>query len=126
MRTLQLLGFAVAMLVVQSVYAHHAFDNEFDRTKPVTLTGTVTKVDWVAPHVMLYLDVKGTPHAGQWAVEMGDPQQLTAKGWTQTSVRRGGEVTVEGWLAKDGSKRANAKSVAIKLSAASSYNGSPE
>ncbi len=98
--------------------AHHSFAGEYDDKKPVTLRGTVTKYDWTNPHVYFYLDEKdGT----NWALELASPTELRVIGWTRESLKVGDTVTVEGSLARDGSKLASGKSVVVaggkKLSA---------
>src|SRR3954467_11276260 len=96
------------------VMAHHSFAAEYDSKKPVTLTGVITKVDWMNPHVYFYLDV--TDDAGKinnWALEMGPPGLLQKSGWTRTMLKSGDVVTVNGTLAKDGGKQANARSVVL-------------
>ena len=94
--------------------AHHSFTAEYDATKPITLTGTVTKVEWMNPHARFYLDVKdqsGT--VTNWELELGSPNGLMRLGWTRHSLSPGDVVTVEGSLAKDGSKLANARKVTL-------------
>jgi hypothetical protein len=107
---------AVALLAAVQVplAAHHSFAAQYDRSKPITLKGTVTKVEWANPHIYFYLDVKepdGAVH--KWAVEGGAPNALYRNGWRKDSLQAGNEVTVEGWLAKDGSKLANMRSVVL-------------
>lgn len=126
MRTLKLFGLAAALLVASPVFAHHPFDAEFDRNKTVTLSGTIDRVEWMGPHVNLYVEVKDSPNAGMWVVELGSPQELTKAGWKSNELNHGDKITIEGWRARDGSKRANAKAARLaagrSLSAASSYN----
>ena len=92
--------------------AHHSFAAEFDASKPITLTGVVMQVDWPNPHVWVYLNVKGEDgRMARWACEMGAPHQLQGRGWLRDSMKIGDTVTVNGALARDGSKRANARTV---------------
>lgn len=95
-----------------SLLAHHSFAAEFDGSKRVTLKGTVTKVDWRNPHIYVYLSVKDAGGAAtEWACEGGPPNVLMREGWSRNSVKEGDEVTIEGALAKDGSKRCNSRTV---------------
>ena len=92
--------------------AHHSFAAEYDINKPVTLKGTVTKVDWRNPHIYVYLNVKDDRGGvTEWACEGGPPNVLLREGWTRNSVKEGDEVTIDGAMAKDGSKRCNSRSV---------------
>jgi hypothetical protein len=124
-----MLGLAAAvgaLIAVTPAVAHHSFSAEYDSKKPVTLKGTVTKVDWMNPHVYFYIDVadeKGD--ITNWGLEMGPPNGLERAGWTKNTIQIGTEVVVDGTLAKDGSKQANARTVTVadtgkRLGAASS------
>ena len=105
------LGALVAVWVVP-VNAHHSFAAEFDGSKPITLKGTVTQIDWANPHVWFYIMVKDEEgHSTRWAWEMGAPHQLQQRGWLRETMKVGDVVTVAGSLARDGSKRANARLV---------------
>ena len=123
------IGFCLAGTAV-SVVAHHAFAAEFDANKPVTFTGTVTKMEWVNPHVWLHMDVKrpdGTIES--WAFEAGTPNVLFRRGFTKASLLTGTEVKVEGYQAKDGTHRANGRDLTFadgrKLFLGSSGTGAP-
>jgi len=110
--------------------AHHSFAAEYDSNKPITLKGSVTKMEWQNPHARFYVDV--TDEAGKvtnWELELGSPNGLMRRGWTRNSLKPGDTVTVEGYLAKDGSKLANARNVTLgdgrKIFAGSSDDGGP-
>ena len=126
-----ILGLAAALgalVAVTPALAHHSFSAEYDSKKPVTLKGTVTKVDWMNPHVYFYIDVMDeSGNITNWGLEMGPPNGLERAGWTKNTIQIGTEVIVDGTLAKDGSKQANARTVTVadtgkKLGAASSEN----
>jgi len=89
--------------------AHHSFSAEFDNSKTVTLQGTVTKVDWMNPHIWIYLDVKDekTGATVAWQCEGGPPNTLTRNGWTKNDLKKGDLITINGTLAKDASKTCN-------------------
>jgi Family of unknown function (DUF6152) len=94
--------------------AHHSFAAEYDNKKPVDLTGTVTKVEWMNPHARFYLDVKDD--AGKvtnWEFELGSPNGLMRQGWTRNSMKIGDSISVQGAMAKDGSNLANARTVKL-------------
>jgi hypothetical protein len=121
----------VALLALQvTARAHHSFAAEFDATKPITLTGTVAKIAWTNPHAHIHLDV--TDDGGKvtsWDFELGSPNFLTRRGWSGHSLKPGDKITVNGYLAKDGSHLANARTVVLadgrKVFAGSSFGGEP-
>lgn len=111
-------------------FSHHSFAAEFDANKPITLKGTVTKIDLVNPHSWLYLDVKdASGKVVNWAVEMGSPNNLIRRGVNKNALPIGVEVTVEGYRAKDGSPTANGTTIKLpdgrQLFAGSSAPGAP-
>lgn len=129
-RVLAVLVLAMVVASAMPVLAHHSFAAEFDTTKPVSLVGVVTKVEWMNPHTYFYIDVKDaeTGQVTNWACEMGSPNGLTRQGWTRNTLHVGLVVTMEGTRAKDGSNRANARNVLVdgkKLGAASSEGVTP-
>ena len=110
--------------------AHHAFAAEFDAKKPVHFEGTVTKMEWVNPHVWLHVDVKKTDGTVEnWAFEAGTPNVLFRRGFTKESLLPGTKVVVDGYQAKDGLKRANGRDLTFpdgrKLFLGSSGTGAP-
>lgn len=112
------------------VLAHHSFAAEYDSSKPVMLKGAVTKMEWQNPHARFYVDV--ADEAGKvtnWELELGSPNGLMRRGWTRNSLKPGDTVTVEGYLAKDGSKLANARNVTLadgrKIFAGAADDGGP-
>jgi hypothetical protein len=101
-------------VAVVPVMAHHAFAGQFDINKPVTLIGTVTRVEWMNPHIYFYLDVKdNSGKVANWMIEGGSPNGLLRAGWTKNSLKPGMEVSVEGYLARDGSNNANMSAVTM-------------
>ncbi len=114
MKSASRLAVCLALLWAQTAVAHHSFDAEFDRDKPVTLTGSVTRVDWGNPHIWIFLDVKDqTGKVSNWGVEGGAPNALFRNGWRKDSLKVGDIVTVEGFRGRDGSQRANANRVLL-------------
>ncbi len=93
-------------------FAHHSFYAEFDSNKVVHLEGTVIKMQWVNPHSWLYINVKNAQGQDEeWMVEGGSPGVLLRLGWTKDSLPPGTKVIVEGFMAKDGSHRANSRAI---------------
>lgn len=108
----------VAMVVLAStgaaVSAHHSFAAEFDFQKPVTLKGIVVQWEMINPHGWITIDVPGQDgRTARWMVETSNPNGLMRLGWTKRSLKPGDEITVDGYLAKDGSNTANAARVTL-------------
>jgi hypothetical protein len=91
-----------------SLRAHHSFAAQYDRDKPITLKGGITKIEWANPHIYFYMDVAEAGGAPiNWAIEGGAPNTLYRAGWRKDSAKVGDQVTVSGFLARDGSKLVN-------------------
>ena len=111
-----LAGLSAFLVVLLSVplMAHHSFAAQYDRSKQKTLTGPVTKLDWINPHARFFIDNKEADgKVINWEVELGPPAMLMRNGWTRTSLKIGSSVTVNGSLAKDGSHLLNASTVTL-------------
>ena len=102
------------LLTTVSAFAHHSFAAEYDANKPITLTGTVTKVEWMNPHIFFYVDVKDSDgKVTNWRGEGGNLSGLMRRGWRKDSLKIGDLVTFEGSLAKNGQPLVNARSVTL-------------
>ena len=126
------LGVASVCLVLGSARpsAHHAFSAEFDANKPITLRGTVAKVEWINPHSWIHVDVKSPEgKVERWMVEGGNPTVLLRRGLTRDSLPVGTEIVVEGYRAKGNPFRANGRDLTFpdgrKLFMGSSGTGAP-
>lgn len=111
-----LLGGAVLMIVTPQVLAHHSFGAEYDGTKPVTLTGVVTRIEWTNPHSHLFLDVKDDKgNVVNWKFEGYPPSVLYRTGWKRDSTMKPGDrITVSGWPARDGTAWAHSRQITFQ------------
>jgi hypothetical protein len=100
--------FLLALLIPIGVFAHHAYTAEFDTTKPVRLSGVLTKVEWSNPHIWIYLDVKDERgNITSWGFSASPPGMLQRRGITKSSLKLGEVLTITGHRAKDGSNNAS-------------------
>jgi DNA/RNA endonuclease YhcR with UshA esterase domain len=110
-------GFAAVLLlgaISQPAAGHHSFAAEFDANNPVTLKGTITKLEWINPHSWLHVDVKNddgttTP----WMIEGATPNTLLRRGFTRDTVKAGTQITIVGYRAKNGANRANGRDLIL-------------
>lgn len=97
-----------------SVQAHHSFAAEFDANKTIQISGIVTKVEWTNPHVWIYFNVRGEDgKMANWGVELGPPHLLQRRGWRRDTLQIGTSIDVDGFLARNGSARVNARTVTV-------------
>jgi hypothetical protein len=122
-----LLGLAVPGT---QTYAHHSVGAEFDLSKRITLQGRVTKIEWMNPHVYVYVDVKADGKTANWACETAGPNTLARQGWSRMTLKIGDRVTVVGYRARDGAYVASAREVVLadgrKVFVGSPYDGGPK
>ena len=105
----------IFILASGTVMGHHSFSAEFDGNQRVALTGMVTKVEWTNPHVWFYINVTDaeTGEVTNWGAEMGPPHGLQRSGWRRDTLKIGDEVSLEGAMARNGTKRVNARNITL-------------
>lgn len=108
---------AILLIISGNVLGHHSFTAEFDADRPITLTGTVYKVEWTNPHVWFYINVfdEDTGEVTSWGVELAAPSMLARRGWGPDSLMVGDEVSVDGFMARSGLPRINSSGVLLTL-----------
>jgi uncharacterized protein DUF6152 len=112
MRNRQLAFVIGGLCASMAAWGHHSFTAQFDGTKPVTLKGTVTEMEWINPHAWIHMDVKGADgKVASWMVETGSPNILLRRGFTKKSLESGAEIIVQGYMAKDGENKINGGTV---------------
>ena len=133
MKTLRaLVALAVAgCATTATAVAHHSFSAEYDGKQPITLKGTVIKMEWINPHSWIHLAVKNADGTTtEWMIESGTPNTLVRRGFTKQSLLPGTEITVEGYRAKNGANRANGADLILadgkRLFLGSSGTGAPK
>jgi Family of unknown function (DUF6152) len=126
-----LVGALLVCVGTQPVAAHHSFAAEFDAALPVTLKGTIVKMEWINPHSWLHIDVKNADGTTTpWMIEGATPNTLLRRGFTRDAVKIGAEITITGYRAKNGANRANGRDLVLpdgsRLFMASPGTGAPE
>lgn len=112
-------GFSVSVVLVVLMglgipaFGHHEITAKFDPERPVSMTGVVTKLDWLNPHAHIFMDVTQGAELRNWAVELESPIDLEQAGWNRESLTPGDEITVEGMAARDGSRQLWGESVSM-------------
>ena len=110
-------AFALGIVVLGAacqLSAHHGFESQFDINKKITITGSITKVEWENPHVHCYVDVKDASGAvTHYVVEGGAPRNLTRHGWTADTLKIRDTVTIQGYMSRDGTNAVSALKVTL-------------
>jgi len=122
--------FIASLAMVTAASAHHAFSLEFDADQPITLRGTISRVEWINPHAWIHVDVVDeNGEVATWRIEAGSPNTLVRRGMTRESIPIGTEVVVFGYRHRNGSNAANGRDVTLpdgtKLFLSSPRTGAP-
>jgi uncharacterized protein DUF6152 len=128
LRNFNVIAITALLLTAVRADAHHAFAAEFDAKQPITLRGTVTRVEWINPHTWIHIDVKEPDgKVVEWMIEGGTPNTLLRAGVDRKSLPAGTEIVVDGYRAKSGLNRANGRDITLadgrRLSLGSSLTG---
>ena len=110
-----LVPICLGLFTGMALSGHHSLTAEYDTTKPVTLTGTFTQLDWRNPHAWIYLDVKNSSGGvDNWRCELGSPNAMTRVGFSRDSIKPGEEIVLDGLLAKKGTNICSTRVVKSK------------
>ncbi len=101
------------LLLAVAALAHHSLTAEFDLDRPVTIHGTIARLEWMNPHGWVYVDARSEKGSERWAFELGSPSELIRRGWSRTDLKVGDDVTIDGILAKKLARTANARSITL-------------
>jgi hypothetical protein len=99
------------LLMAMPAFAHHSLEARYDPDHPITINGTLTRIDWSNPHVHFLVDVKDSDRSGTWDVELGSPNAQLRGGWKIDTFKPGDRVVVSVYRARDGSRLGFARKI---------------